>query len=224
MDIAGGYNDYRAQYAFLLLLSMFMTRQSYVGLGFAAVSRDDVRLLKRLLREGHIDHVYQDSRGKSLLMAAANAHSRRCTNHLLEVGADPNQTDLECRHALLYACEVIGAVHVVDLLIRSGAVVNHADKSGRTALMEAACTGDSEALALLLAHGTQVNDVTYMGETALTFGIVWGHHDVVRVLLENGADVSSCLGQWQPIEYAEQSGDKEMIAILRQALGRSQTK
>ena len=65
-------------------------------------------------------------------------------------------------------------------------------KTGDTALMMAARTGQVEAVKVLLDHGAQVNAKETWGDTTALMWAVSEHHPaVVKMLIDHGADVNA---------------------------------
>jgi ankyrin repeat protein len=81
-----------------------------------------------------------------------------------------------------------GHVAVVDLLVSRGADVNIRNRRGVTPLMEAADTGDTEAVAYLVRHSASINQSDDEGRTPLSLAAYRHYSDIVDFLLDNGAD------------------------------------
>ena len=71
---------------------------------------------------------------------------------------------------------------MVKLLLKNGADVNAARKSGETALMIAASGGDLKIVKLLSDGGATLNNRTAGGKTALDMARKCGAVEVVRLL------------------------------------------
>lgn len=80
---------------------------------------------------------------------------------------------------------------MVQELIKAGAEVNAADKSGHTALTVAAERGDLPIVQELLQAGADVNVETAKKASPLVLAAKTGSFDVAAVLLEAGANVNS---------------------------------
>ena len=75
---------------------------------------------------------------------------------------------------------------------QDGADVNAPDEEGMTALMNAAWTGDIEAVRTLIKAGAHVNAVEKKtGATALHWAAMQGNEGVIPILLAAGADVKA---------------------------------
>ena len=74
-----------------------------------------------------------------------------------------------------------------DKLLDQGADLNHADKSGRTALDLAAYKGDPETVQLLLDRGAVMEHVDATGMRPLDRAISAGHVAVIQCFLKKGA-------------------------------------
>jgi len=86
-------------------------------------------------------------------------------------------------------------VEVAQLLIDSGADVNHHGQYGATPLTWAAFVGDLDMTQMLLRNGAEVNQADSWGDTALINAAKWSYRgafprfaDTIRLLLIKGAD------------------------------------
>jgi ankyrin repeat protein len=81
---------------------------------------------------------------------------------------------------------------IIDLLIRSGADVNAANRFGVTPLKIACTDGSAASIGKLIAAGVNPNKpFSERGETALMEAAKSGSVEAVRVLLNHGADVNA---------------------------------
>jgi hypothetical protein len=69
--------------------------------------------------------------------------------------------------------------------------LNAKDKDGRTALFDAATTGNTDRVKALIAAGADVNAQHDNGQTALMDAALRGNPDCVKVLIAAGADVNA---------------------------------
>ncbi|MDX1917018.1 MAG: ankyrin repeat domain-containing protein [Rickettsiaceae bacterium] len=84
-----------------------------------------------------------------------------------------------------------GYTEMTELLLKSGADVNAADRYGKTALIEAAYNGYNEITRLLLNSGANFNAADRYGTTALMEAVSKGHTEIAALLLESGSDVNA---------------------------------
>ena len=80
-----------------------------------------------------------------------------------------------------------GVNELLELLISYGANVNAQSHDGRSALMQAADSGQLGAAAFLLKHGADVNAKGSDGETALMLAEKKGYTEIAGLLREHGA-------------------------------------
>ena len=78
---------------------------------------------------------------------------------------------------------------LVEALIKAGANMNHADKTGHTALLLASLKGYFPLVNCLIARGANVHDTNSNGDTAVILAARHGHLELVRLLNENGANM-----------------------------------
>ena len=101
--------------------------------------------------------------------------------------------------------------------------VNLKDKAyvgdGRTALHQAATSGNLLVLNNLIENGAQVNEVNAIGETPLHFAARFGKLEVLKILIANGADVEAKTKHTKatPLLSAAESGQERIIRELLDA-------
>lgn len=124
--------------------------------------------------------------GKELLTALREGDTA-AAQRLIKSGVAVSADDDVGSSALMYAA-VYADLPTMRLLLEHGADVNHADKSGATALMWS--IPDEGKARLLLEHGAKVNAVsTLTGRTPLLIAAGRpGAARIVRLLLDKGAD------------------------------------
>ena len=116
---------------------------------------------------------------------------------------------------LMYAA-VCGTPDVIRVLIRHGASVNVANRSGATALMWAA-TSRTENVKALLALGADVNARTTNGRTALLTAARYGNANAMRALLGAGADTSASETRRHLLTASFYSTNPAVRNVLREA-------
>lgn len=136
-----------------------------------------------------------DSLEVSLYVAACDGDVSE-TKRLLMLGANVNATDHPEGKSPLMMAEACtagpGRGELVELLIASGATVNHQSGDGSTALMYAAKNGDTQAVKALLKSGASVNIADNEGETALMKAVrFFCDEDTIRALVDAGADLKA---------------------------------
>lgn len=86
---------------------------------------------------------------------------------------------------------------------------------GKSALMWAAETGQSEIIGLLLQYGAQVDRNNAKGGTALMYAAVNGHADAIRALVDGGADPDHQVRHgWTPLLLATAKGHVDCVTTL----------
>ena len=106
-----------------------------------------------------------------------------------------NATNEDGDTALIIACYQTPLtkklIAIVNLLVESGASVNHASHSGNTALTHASLTGFVPIVRLLLDAGAHVNHTNNNGDAPLRIAVYYGHTEVVALLIDAHADLYS---------------------------------
>jgi ankyrin repeat protein len=161
---------------------------------YAAAGNQDPAIVKKLLAAGADPNAALLS-GETPLIEAAGRGNLETVRALLAAKADPNGKDGKGgQTALMWAVQQ-GQVPVVEELLRAGADVNIASKSGFTPLMFAAqrgevgAEGDVATARILLRAGAKVNEVQpKFGVTPLIVASAMVHPKMVELLLDNGAN------------------------------------
>ncbi len=124
--------------------------------------------------------------------------------------------DQENRDALLNLASRYGQVEVIDLLLANGASVESKDKLGRTAVLSAVQSRNTEAVVMLLAKGADVNARDSQQGTALQRAAgSFGNQAMVEALIKAGADVDAADKNGQtPLMWAARWGDSERVQAL----------
>ena len=112
-----------------------------------------------------------------------------------------------------------GQVEVIDALIKSGADLEAKDKRGRTALMSAVQSRNTDAVKALLAGGANVDTRDEVQATALFRASgPFGNVMVVGSLLNAGAEVNvSDKNGMTPLMWAVRFGDAPRVKALADA-------
>ncbi|MCF6258277.1 MAG: ankyrin repeat domain-containing protein [Gammaproteobacteria bacterium] len=70
----------------------------------------------------------------------------------------------------------------VLLLLNEGADINSLDRYSQTALINAACRGDTPLVQLLVKHGAELNHTAKYRLTALLLAVINGHAEIITIL------------------------------------------
>ena len=139
------------------------------------------------------------------IFGAARTGDTLKVKKLLEEEKDINSEDVVGGTALYYAVQR-NHKDIVELLIRSGADVNHrSTKDGNTALMAIHRKDNSESLQLLLDNGAEVNFKNHEGHTALRKASEYSNVSVLKVLINHGANIND----------VDEYGDNILVHCLR---------
>lgn len=162
----------------------------------------------RLLLGAGAKASHKSKHGTSALLIAAGRHDPESVKLLLGKGANPNETDSYGVSALISAASVyghfdvnddeggpmVGSLKVVAALLAAGANVNHAAKSGNTALAEASKSMNRRGMVALLEAGADPNVHTTAGAsgemTPLMIAAYRNDLDLMQMILDRKADVN----------------------------------
>jgi ankyrin repeat protein len=156
----------------------------------AAVYANDVAETERLIEAGADVNAKDETVQSAYLIATSEVgDDPRLLELTLANGADVRSLDSYDGTGLIRAADR-GYTTIVARLLETDVDVDHVNRLGWTALLEAIILGDGDA----------------------------AHVEVVRQLVDAGADVNLADGQGvTPLGHAEQRGYDEMAAILREA-------
>ena len=166
-----------------------------------------------VLLGGGADVDARGAQGKTALMNATTWGRAEAVDLLLQRGATVDAVDDRGKTALLWSQEAVQGrqVGIVRTLLRFGASVDQASRTGWTPLIAAALCGAADCAQVLIEHGADVNAVTGLDEdgvggcTALIYAIMNSRTAMVDLLIRSGADVNAKgLGSRTPLEIAHQ--------------------
>ena len=159
-----------------------------------AAYANDVDEAERLIQAGADVNAKDETVQSAYLIATSEVgDDPRLLELTLANGADVGSLDSYNGTGLIRAADR-GYTAIVARLLETDVEVDHVNRLGWTALLEAIILGGGDA----------------------------AHVEVVRLLVEAGADVNLADGQGvTPLAHAKQSGYDEMVAILREAGARS---
>ena len=196
-----------------------------------AARSGSLELVKALVEAGaSIDQQKRGERRKGLgetaLMRAAKYGHADIVEYLAGMGADVNAQNYKENTALI----LTRSPEVTRVLLDSGARINDSNRSGLTALMDAARSGSLETVKVLVEAGARVdqrpqyNDGT-QGRTALLEAARNGQAGVVEYLAGIGADVNtkystemgSQENEYSALMLASVRGDVDTVNVLLQA-------
>jgi ankyrin repeat protein len=155
---------------------------------YAAAEHDDPAMAVKLLGAG-ADANKPLMSGETPLMVASKRGNVETVKALLTGGANPNWQETSAgQTALMWALSAKQA-GVVDELVKHGADVALASKTGFTPLMFAAQQGDADSALILIKAGAKPNDSQpKSGLTPLIIASAMSNAKAVDVLLDNGAN------------------------------------
>ncbi|HLH41614.1 MAG TPA: ankyrin repeat domain-containing protein [Bryobacteraceae bacterium] len=132
--------------------------------------------------------------GGNSLISAVKAGDKAQVAALIQQRADVNAPEADGTTALMWAVRESSGMRgegIADLLLRSGADVNAANRYGITALYLACQNGDAAMIGKLLKAGADANAAVTENETALMTAARTGVVEAAKVLLDQGAQVDA---------------------------------
>jgi ankyrin repeat protein len=162
---------------------------------YSAIRKEDISVIKKLLKRG-ADINRASAHGWTPLKSAAQQGNFEIVKLLLEAGADPNIADNTNYTPLMNA---VSGQHenIVKILLKFKADPNVQSgenpqdddwEPGRSALMDAAVSGNVAIARELLKGAADPNLVNSNGRTALHSAVISANADMVALLLKSGAN------------------------------------
>ena len=138
---------------------------------YRAVISNNSSACKQILAESYPDTNYQWENKNTLLHISASLNYLKICELLLDYGEETNINSLNITQStpLQLACSQ-GHMQVSQLLVRSGASINHKDREGNTALHLAAISGNSGLVSWLLTRSPDTTLRNHCGKTAQECG------------------------------------------------------
>ncbi|KAK2856539.1 hypothetical protein Q5P01_005274 [Channa striata] len=174
-----------------------------------------------LLAQSNANMSLQDVEGKGVLFYCIYPTKRhiRCLQWALKYRADANNVSAEGSHVFQLMCQKAQeCTPMCRIMLDAGADPNATNqKSGITALMEAARTGSVPLVRAILSRGGNPNALDQQRFTAVHFAAMGGFFEVIQVLSAYSADmdVINC-DECTPLHYAAASGNANCCKFLAQ--------
>jgi ankyrin repeat protein len=163
-----------------------------------------------LLESKRVDPDSKDTDGRTPLLLAASGEYKEVVHVLIQYGACPNHKD-RFGSSALGAAAASGDIETMRLLLDHGAQINQQCPSYHeydgTPLMNARCSGNTDAVLFLLERGADPNFPNVGGVTILSAVARNNDEELVKLLLESGVQVDP-KGHFgaTPLAYAVEQG------------------
>ena len=187
----------------------------------AAAERNDVEVVRRLLKEGGGVRA-RDPQGRTALMAATYGNHVEVATLLIQAGSDVNAQDAIQDSPLMLA-GASGYLDILRMTLAANPDFRIYNRYGGTALIPACERGHVEVVKELLKTKIEVNHVNRLGWTALLEAIILGdggpaHQTIVGLLVAAGADLNLADGDGvTPLRHARQKGYRVIADLLLSA-------
>lgn len=156
----------------------------------AAAYGDHIEVAKLLIAAGADVNVKDHTQQSAYLIPTADG-SLEFLQLTLQAGADVHSTDSYNGTGLIRAADR-GHVEIIAELLRTDIKIDHINRLGWTALLEAIILGDggerhSEVVRLLVTAGADVNLADSQGVSPLAHAQQRSHQSIVKILQQAGA-------------------------------------
>lgn len=145
----------------------------------------------------HMSLIIHQLQGKNKSTALSTAlHSAIRNNditvveHLLHMGANPNELAYKSDIPLIEAYSTSKNMEMFELLIAAGADTKTPSRSGWSLAHHAIIDDQLHILQFCVEHGTSADCATDMGETLLHFAAMYGRLQCVKYLLDKGVHIN----------------------------------
>ncbi|XP_030261585.1 ankyrin repeat and EF-hand domain-containing protein 1 isoform X3 [Sparus aurata] len=174
-----------------------------------------------LLAQNCADFTLQDAEGRGVLFYCIRPTKRhsRCLQVALRCLADVNNMSAEGTHVFKLMCEKAEECTPMCLImLDEGADPNATDqKTGVTALMEAAKAGSLQLVKAILRVGGNPNVLDHKRLTAVHYAAMGGFFEVIQTLSAHSADMGVIdMEDCTPLHYAAATGDANCCKFLAQ--------
>ncbi|XP_044026317.1 ankyrin repeat and EF-hand domain-containing protein 1a isoform X2 [Siniperca chuatsi] len=174
-----------------------------------------------LLAQSHANLRLQDTEGKGVLFYCIYPTKRhfRCLQVVLKCHADVNNVSAQGTHVFQLMCEKAQECTPMCLImLDAGADPNATNqKTGVTALMEAAKAGSLQLVKTILKRGGNPNALDQKRLAAIHYAAMGGFFEVIQVLSAYSADMGVInLEDCTPLHYAAATGDANCCKFLAQ--------
>jgi len=135
----------------------------------------------------------------------------------LKSGGNPNEVEENGESVICFALRYHCDEEIIDLLIESGADVNHTDNEGVSVFDVAVTYNNLSLIERLIKSGFDVNHPTRQsGFTPLMGAVCYGRTEVIKKLLELGVDVHArdAYGL-NAIDFARKMHKKSILDLLQ---------
>ncbi len=182
-----------------------------------AAARGDTAAMALFVAAG-LDRNTQDARGRTPLMAAAEAGKKDAVKRLLDENAKPDIQDKEGLTALLLAASKDQS-EIVRLLVEANADVTlkgtFKGVKNWTPLTKAVFEGYTKTVQVLLATSRDRLARDGQLDRALLVACYLGNLDLIKALLDRGANVNAALEKGQTaLMSAATTGRQDTVALL----------
>ena len=180
----------------------------------AAVQARDMMAINAFL-DADMSPNWQDSEGRTVLIAASERGDLEVVNTLLSHGAAPNIEDKRGYTALSYAVEAMHERVVDALLSRPELNPNSRGLNSRPVLLGYVWRDNKARVEKLLALGADVNAQDGDGDTALHGAAQTGNVEIIQMLLDKGANPNAKnRSGGTPLMWAAVFGKDEAARLL----------
>lgn len=170
------------------LVEYLIKNQADIRNSLNIAAQSNFEEIVRLLYSYGADAHTPNHSGYTPLMHACVNDNLELTLFFLSLGADPNAESNTFHYTSLFFAVERRNASLINILINSGANVNHQTIMGDTVLMLASSRGDFYTVNVLLKiPGIDIDIQRDTHENALLLACEYKHENITRVLLEMGA-------------------------------------
>ena len=184
----------------------------------ASLGTGDCDTVKWLIEQG-VDVNHCDKTGCTAVHCVAQEGNLDVLKLLKESGANIHAQIERGDNVIKLASLGTGDCDTVKWLIEQGVDVNHCDKTGYTAVHNAAQEGNLDVLKLLKESGANIHAQTETGDNVImSASLGTGDCDTVKWLIEQRVDVNQCdKTGYTAVHCAAQKGNLDVLKLLKES-------
>jgi ankyrin repeat protein len=173
---------------------------------------NNLQEVKRIITANPYFVNFTDNNNVTSLIFAAQSGADSIVLYLINNGIDINTITFDYELTALIAAAKNNHLRSAEILIRNGAMLNHRDAYGRTALHYAVLFAFDQMTDMLLYYEAEINNKDNWGYTPLAYAVENNDLFLAELLIEKGADLDVVSGDKSSLFHiAAYNGNLEFL-------------
>lgn len=153
----------------------------YAPMFLKVISDEKISISMLYIKAGMPLEIF-DEHGNPALIIAIKTGNTELVKNLLKQSSNIDIENLNSRRTPLMEAASSGFTEILDILIKSGAEINHLQSDGVSALMLAAGAGHSDIVKILLERGADTEIKDQLGMTAREYAALLKKPEIITLL------------------------------------------